>query len=292
MTPDTTKMKVEDIRRLLVNDYGVAISEVDAVKGKANLVALLAQLSDTAVEEDVPLHNINLGQGDDLGDAELVVDTVGPVDYIPTNIDPEWHDYVMQAFTPDELVKGNPTTDGMRRVAERLVDDIVSIIPNIKQVPDENNGKRASVEVLITTGSGRVYGGAADCYWGNTDAAYRNYPVAVAETRAEGRALKRMLRLRKVISAEEAASELEDLSGNSSEMINDHQIQALDMQSKSRDINLAALIKHKYSTISNVRNMKHQQALELFGIFNEYQQKGIPEQFVGYSKNWESQIRE
>ena len=39
--------------------------------------------------------------------------------------------------------------------------------------------------------------GAADVYWGNCDKIYRNHPVAVAETRAEGRALRRRIKAQK-----------------------------------------------------------------------------------------------
>ena len=56
----------------------------------------------------------------------------------------------------------------------------------------------------------RFVTGSADVYWGNCDKIYRNHPVAVAETRAEGRALRRALKLRKVVAAEELVEDAED----------------------------------------------------------------------------------
>ena len=84
--------------------------------------------------------------------------------------------------------------------------------------------------------------GAADVYWGNCDKIYRNHPIAVAETRAEGRALRRGLKLRKVVAAEEIAKEVEDIDGNTVSKITNNQINFIDVLGKRLNINITSLL--------------------------------------------------
>ena len=131
----------------------------------------------------------------------------------------EWNDYVLGLLSDDEKIDGNPTTDGLRRIFEIALNcTVISAESTVIQSPSPDNEKRATVShsltyVLNDGGTDplfktRTVSGAADVYWGNCDKIYRNHPVAVAETRAEGRALRRALRLRKVVAAEELAKNI------------------------------------------------------------------------------------
>ena len=134
----------------------------------------------------------------------------------PNITDVEWTEYVLGLLSDDEKIKGNPTTDGLRRIFETALNCvIIDSTSQVVQSPDMHNEKRATVvhdiEYVILGEedalSKRKVNGAADVYWGNCDKIYRNHPVAVAETRAEGRALRRGLRLRKVVAAEDERTE-------------------------------------------------------------------------------------
>lgn len=100
--------------------------------------------------------------------------------------DLEWTDHVLSLLSDDEKIKGNPTTDGLRRIFEVALNCIVvEAKSDVVQTPEPNNEKRATVVhtlsyVLKTddpTQIGFKYrsvSGSADVYWGNCDKVYRN----------------------------------------------------------------------------------------------------------------------
>jgi hypothetical protein len=135
----------------------------------------------------------------------------------------------------------------------------------------------------------RTVSGAADVYWGNCDKIYRNHPVAVAETRAEGRALRRALRLRKVVAAEEIAQSVEDdIGADNVNKITNNQINFIDVLAKRLDINVVELIKALNIDASNIKNILHHDALSVIRELSSYQQKtdDIPDSIRGYVNNW------
>ena len=169
---------------------------------------------------------------------------------IPSVNDLGWTDYVLSLLSEDEKISGNPTTDGLRRVFEIALNCIIiSADTNVVQSPSPENEKRATVTHTLTYILNdesvpselkmRSATGAADVYWGNCDKIYRNHPVAVAETRAEGRALRRALKLRKVVAAEELAKEIEDHPDeNSTNKISSNQVNFIDVLAKRLNINV------------------------------------------------------
>lgn len=133
---------------------------------------------------------------------EIVTET--PVEIkIPIPSDPEWTDYVLSLLVQDkEMDNGNPRTDGLRRIASKIFGEF-SIITKVVDAPNINNSYRASVIVTLMLKNGIQYDGAADVFSGNTDRKFAAHALATAETRAEGRALRKALKLTKVLSAEE-----------------------------------------------------------------------------------------
>lgn len=122
---------------------------------------------------------------------------------IPSPSDPEWTDYVLSLLIQDkEVDNGNPRTDGLRRIAVKLLGDF-SIITKVVDAPNINNSYRASVIVSLIFRNNMQYDGAADVFGGNTDRKFAVHALATAETRAEGRALRKALKLTKVLAAEE-----------------------------------------------------------------------------------------
>lgn len=219
----------------------------------------------------------------------------------PTIHDIEWTDYVLGLLSEDEKIAGNPTTDGLRRIFEiALKSTIIRSTSIVAQSPDPNNEKRATVVHTIAyrlndSGSDsadlnlRVIDGSADVYWGNCDKVYRNHPVAVAETRAEGRALRRGLRLRKVVAAEEIAKDIEDTpDGDSVSKISHNQINFIDVMSKRLNINVEALLGSLALSPENIDNILHDDAVGLIKELTKLQQDvaNIKPELLGYQPTW------
>lgn len=214
----------------------------------------------------------------------------------------EWNDYVLGLLSEDEKIDGNPTTDGLRRIFEIALNcTVVESTSSVVQTPEPNNEKRATVVhtigyVLNSEGSSspnlnirKIVSGAADVYWGNCDKIYRNHPVAVAETRAEGRALRRGLKLRKVVAAEEIASVIEDNpDGDNANKISDQQINFMDVLSKRSNINTAELLLDLSIDPTNIKNISHDVAVNVIRELSKHQQNigNIPPKLVGYDPTW------
>lgn len=213
----------------------------------------------------------------------------------------EWTDYVLSLLSDDEKISGNPTTDGLRRIFEIALNcRVVSSTSQVVQSPEPNNEKRATVvhsitfilketntdtEILNTV----TTDGAADVYYGNCDKIYRNHPVAVAETRAEGRALRRALRLRKVVAAEEIAKEIEDHpDSHNTTKISSNQLNFIDVLSQRLNINTTNMLEKLGYNTKNVYNIEHSDAVKIIKTLSSYQQdlSSITDDIVGYNANW------
>lgn len=219
----------------------------------------------------------------------------GPV----TPNDIEWTDHVLGLLSDDEKIAGNPTTDGLRRIFEVALDCVViSAESNVVQSPSPDNEKRATVihhlTYVLNNGDDssltkhRTVSGAADVYWGNCDKVYRNHPVAVAETRAEGRALRRALKLRKVVAAEELAKDIEDHPDHDTvTKITNNQLNFMDVLAKRLDINMIKLLEKLALPTDNLYNISYTDAVNIVTQLTQYQQQNnVSEDILGYESNW------
>lgn len=222
----------------------------------------------------------------------------------PENVTPnhlEWTDHVLGLLSDDEKISGNPTTDGLRRIFEIALNcTVIESTSHVVQSPDQNNEKRATVVhtlgfILNDDASDkgilnkRTVSGAADVYWGNCDKIYRNHPVAVAETRAEGRALRRALKLRKVVAAEELAKEIDDeINGNSINKINNNQINFMDVISKRLDVDITKVLELMSVDPTKIYSIDYEKAVEIVQKLTSYQQDmtSIPDNVKGYNSSW------
>ena len=218
----------------------------------------------------------------------------------PTIADIGWTDYVLESLSEDEKIKGNPTTDGLRRIFETIMDCVITqSVSEVCQSPYPDNGNRATVVhsltyVLKDSSTDPQFNtitvnGAADVYWGNCDKIFRNYPVAVAETRAEGRALRRALRLRKVVAAEEIAEEIEDHPDkDTAGKITNNQINFIDVLAKRLNINITNLLKKNGMEEKNIYTISHADAVKIIRRLSKYQQDldSISEDILDYTPEW------
>ena len=224
---------------------------------------------------------------------EEVVKNVTPNDL-------EWTDHVLGLLNDDEKIAGNPTTDGLRRIFETALNcTVIRAESSVAQSPSIDNERRATVVHSLTyilNNGGlddgtkfRTVSGAADVYWGNCDKIYRNHPVAVAETRAEGRALRRALKLRKVVAAEELAKDVDTdhLEENNVGKINNTQINFFDVFGKRLNINIDKLLTSLAIEHKNIYNISHDDAVKTITTLSGYQQNNdIPADIIGYDPNW------
>lgn len=215
--------------------------------------------------------------------------------------DLEWTDHVLALLSEDEKISGNPTTDGLRRIFEIALNcKVVKSTSLVVQSPEPNNEKRAtvihSISYILKDGDPShpelntvCIDGSADVYWGNCDKIYRNHPVAVAETRAEGRALRRALKLRKVVAAEEIAKDIEDHPDeNSVSKITNNQINFIDVMAKRLNINVAKLLELNGLEFRNIYTLSHEDAVVVIRLLSAYQQNmpSIPESILGFNNEW------
>ena len=308
----TSKMSAEDIRQELVGTYGLTRETVDAIKGKGHLAELLLSAEQGHKEGRAPFEqghvgsddepSMNFGEGDNTGDFEMVDDEFDDVqegvsdETTPNITDVEWTEYVLSNLSDDEKIDGNPTVDGLRRVTQRLVGPIVSSISRVIQTPSLDNEQRATVEHTIEVDTGRTVktvSGRADVFSGNTDKMFAKFPVATAETRAEGRALRRLLNLRKVVAAEEIGGvDVVDDNELDPSNITSMQIRRMEVVAESKlDLSLAKFIAEE-AKVKLLEDISYQDARTLLDKLSKYQNEGTPDKYKGFNSNWKSQLSE
>lgn len=223
----------------------------------------------------------------------------------------EWHDWIMAKFEPSELFDGNPTCAGLRRVVEEVLGDVVVSRPSqVFPATCVDGPGRATVvfEIVIDwqgTGKLRTYAEVADVWHGNTDDLFCAHPVATASTRAEGRALRKALKLR-CIAAEElarkkdieaivqqsVAAKRRDVDGEwrGDVKITSAQANFIDTKCKQLDIDVMEFVNSGNEVYSNIDEITKETASKMLSALNSYQnkKKPIPDGIVGYKVNWRS----
>lgn len=220
----------------------------------------------------------------------------------------EWSDYVMSMFEPSDLIDGNPNCAGLRRMAEKLLGDIISSGPSqIFPATDNNGPGRATVvfEVIFNwhnTGEIRTFREVADCWHGNTDDLFCAHPVATASTRAEGRALRKALKV-KCLAAEEltrnkdvaavvrqAINHDKPITGEISDKdkISSAQINFVDTLCKKLDIDAMKHLNSGHLKYNNIQEITKKNAIDLLALLNKYQngEAVCPPEIKGYNSNW------
>lgn len=196
---------------------------------------------------------------------------------------PQWVETVLDALSEHELYNGTPTTDGLRRVTEYLFGTILESQTNIiyhdpKRVVAEHClliRKHDTDEVIKVNA-------CVDVLADKLPYPFNQHIVSTACTRAEGKALRRALKIR-VQTAEELNTE-EDVSSN--EKINDQQITAIKTLCRRNNINLVKLVK-KFSQAKCIDEVSNLEGRLIISKLSEFQREDIPEELVGYEADWE-----
>ena len=223
----------------------------------------------------------------------------------PSIFSDEWNEYVMAYFKSTDLIDGNPICAGLRRVADLLLGDIIESGPEQVFPATDNNGPgRATVVFSVTfnwmnSGTIKTFKEVADVWHGNTDDLFCAHPVATASTRAEGRALRKALKLRCLAAEELAKKDIVDIvqqavkqaptSGEyeASKSISSQQVQFIDNRCNQLDIDVAKFINIGENTYGGIDEVTKDNAKKMIKVLNTYQNGNeIPDKVKGYNINW------
>ena len=239
---------------------------------------------------------------------ENEVETTNTEETTPIYGSQEWHEYIMSKFEKRELIDGNPTCAGLRRVAEDVLGSIIVSRPSqVFPATDTNGPGRATVVFEIVfdwmdSGRMRTFSDVADVWHGNTDDLFCAHPVATASTRAEGRALRKALKLR-CLSAEELTrkKDIESIVRESvnnkktidgewqgEDNISNPQINFIDTKCKQLDINVLKFINSGSEVYDSINDISKKKGIEMLAVLNEYQnnKRDTPNKIKGYDQNW------
>ena len=221
----------------------------------------------------------------------------------PSMLSPEWHEYAMDLFEEDEMMNGHPLVTGLRRVSELVLGPMSFSGPTwVKPTERDDHHGRATVIFTVEFASGLKCSEVADSWEGNTDDMFCAFAVAIASTRAEARALRKVLKIKGVAAEEltkkDTAKIVRDLSKqtnstsgdyNDQGRMSDAQYNFIDVKCKQLNVNGSKFFKEVFN-VDQARKISKKIASDIIDRLNDYQRdKGsIPESLVGYNQDWRS----
>ena len=211
----------------------------------------------------------------------------------PQEYDPELSEYLLDQLSDSELINGAPTVDGLRRITEKCFGEIIESKSDIVETPTSQNNQRCTIRHTLTI---HKYGsqqnisvdGCVDVLYHKTPYPFKDHLVATADTRAEGKALRRALKIR-VVTAEELQNEDEEEALSADELINDQQILALNQLCKRLDISVVPFITAEYK-VKKINELRNLEGRLLISKLSDLQRtpKDIPKPCIGYDDNWKT----
>lgn len=306
-------MSVAELRDELVRISDLTREEVDNIKGKANIVYELTQRGYTPKDDDVEIETIM--EEVEFPDARTHgpenTDKQEPFKVTMDQGHPSWTQYVLEQFAEDELFEFNgtkyPSVAGLRRVAEILLGDItfsgavdVRITHPTESAPLGCCSVLYELQILWKLGMPdyidlsdslpvKTFRGLAGANQSNTDNEYAIYPEAIAEVRAEGRALRKALGLKNVVAREEITTKkIEDIipsktsDWNPEEPIGSNQKAAILAKCGQFDIDIMKFINSGTKQYASIDEVSKETAAKMIKELSAYQQnnetsKEIPE---------------
>ena len=302
-----SKKTINELKQIL-DDHNCAIP--NGAKKKD-----LVELVEAVMAKDEDFVTMQVENPDDMFDElfdnteeeakEVVVEESVGEEGRPSMFSDEWNDFVMAHFHRNELIDGNPICAGLRRVAEFLLGDIIESGPEqVFPAMDGSSPDRATVVFKVVfnwmnSGQHRVYKEVADVWHGNTDDLFCAHPVATASTRAEGRALRKALKLRCLAAEELAKKDIVSIVQESvkktptsgeyevDQSISTQQVQFIDTKCKQLDIDVMSFINIGSGDYANIGQVTRDSAKKMIKFLNGYQNgEPIQDSIKGYKANW------
>lgn len=289
MTIDYKKLTVEELRMLILKESNGLLTEedVDGMKGKATLVEAHQKLT-TAIASTEPVTREDVIEQEE--EKEVIV---------PKYTDVGWEEFLLSQLQPNEMDNGYPKVNGLRRLVETFLGEIVSSGPtevNTIGGDRDDPGKAVvtfKVSIAWTRDAAlgylniekgdevvyREYRAVASAWRGNTDDKFAAYPEAIAESRAEARALRRALRISKVSSDEitnkntaMVVSELMDTNKANMDKITDTQKHAINVMCERLQIDVFKFINNGLKQYGNDLDLiGRETASKMIQALNDYQ---------------------
>lgn len=305
---DYTKLRIDDLKQMIVDGGFYTREQLDnmEVKGKSQWVDLHKTLTASEVEPE----DNKAFVFEDMETVEHMTKpdpNPNPMPAAPSISDPEWQDYVLSQFAPNEMIKDRktgkeyPTVNGLRRVVELLLGEIVQAGPSdLRTTMDPDIPGKAVVVYEIgiqwKLDAGpyidlaedkphlpvKWFRGVASSWHGNTDDMFAVFPESIAETRAEGRALRRALRLG-VVCADELTSKdtaeivrqktekSTDGSWEEGSLISDAQVNSIKIMCERLGIDVNKFINSGSKKYGDILEISRQTAANMIKRLNEYQ---------------------
>jgi hypothetical protein len=224
----------------------------------------------------------------------------------PDITDPEWQDYVLAQFAPNEMdEEGRPYVHGLRRVARKLLGPVLKSGCRVVRPPVFVDGLDKAMVLAPTTveyeiiilwakpekngpeGAYEVsFSDCASVYLGNCDPFFARYAPEVASTRAEARCYRKALGLRKIAAEENTTVGVDDAAADG--LISPTQINFIDVLSKRCGIDAMKFINSGKSRYRTVNDVPYGVAALMVQKLSSYQNemKSIPADIKGYKPNW------
>lgn len=297
-------VSIDEIRNKLRNEHNIVSPDI-LKQNKTQLVQILKEHEDNSVKDildNVEEEEEEQDAGEIKGGEDDKVDTPEPeVEIMPAFGTKQWPEYVMRQFHEDELIDGNPTCDGCRRVVEQLIGPITQSHVHSYVAPNKENHGTAvvvfAIDVFVTLDSHPAfhreiaYSDIADVNRYNTDEPYSKYSTATASTRAEGRVLRKILKLKNVATAEEVSERAEndeEIIWEADEDITNNQISVIDMLCSRHDIDVMGLINSGRKTYPAIEAVPKKVAQTMIQFLGDVQRgaKKRPKNVGSYNPNW------
>ena len=265
--------KVAELRKKIIEKHNIDPKIVSNIKGKLNLVNFLLDL-----EKD---HNMN--EEFNITDEEVLKTDSGL-----TRISKGWTQYILSQLEDDEKDQEYPKTCGLGRLLEQEIASIIEIQTLVIQSPSPTNNMTATVRTTIQLNNGEKYDACADAQKCYLEHPYDKHVTAIAETRSEGRAYRRALRLKGVVTKEEMIEKKEEQE----DKINKSQVMLIEnmCMNERLNINVHKLTKLLFGEESrvNIYDYTHEQAATINRQLIEYQKdlSKIPTEIKGFDPSW------
>ncbi len=319
---DYRKMKNVDIIDELVHQHSMN-REILSELSRGDIIAklkhchIITKADYETQEKTVSIIEDNENDFVEFETAEETIEDLGNPNDVerPQMGDVKWHDYVISLFEEDEIKDGSPTVSGLRRVTEACLGKIVDSGPiNVDIRNSDPNDLYVCVTYLVTVVVDNTFDGhvitqreVASVWFqnlgdgkvrGSIEPDFAVYAEANASTRAEGRTLRKLLRLKNTIAYEEKCNDesvTPQHSGNSEfneeEPIQSNQINFLDSKCRQLDINLIKFINSGEDKYEKIKDVTRGTAQNMAQVINGFQTNldSIPANLVGYDEDWRKQ---